>query len=43
MVVVLIYHRYKPVDSINLLGWYWGHNVFRVRYGQTYTVELSFK
>jgi hypothetical protein len=37
VIVIVIYHRHKPTDSINLLG------SFPVRYGQTYRVELSFK
>jgi hypothetical protein len=41
--VILIYHRYKPIDSINLLGSERKRNMFPVRYGQTYRVELSFK
>jgi hypothetical protein len=43
VIVILIYHRYKPIDSINLLRSYRRRNVFPVRYGQTYSVELSFK
>jgi hypothetical protein len=43
VIVILIYHRHKPIDSINLLGLYWRRNVFPVRYRQTYRVELSFK
>jgi hypothetical protein len=39
----LIYHRYKPIDSINLLGSQRRRNVFPVRYEQTYGVESSFK
>jgi hypothetical protein len=42
VIVILIYHRHKPIDSINLLDRR-GDNVFPVRYGQTYRVELSFK
>jgi hypothetical protein len=42
-IVILIYHYHKPIDSINLLGSYRRRNVFHVRYGQTYRVELSFK
>jgi hypothetical protein len=34
---------HKPMDSINSLGSYRRRNVFPVRYGQTYRVELSFK
>jgi hypothetical protein len=41
--VILIYHRHKPIDSINLLGSQRRRNVFTVKYGQTYRVELSFK
>jgi hypothetical protein len=37
------YHRHKPIDSINQLGSKRRRNVFPVRYGQTYRVELSFK
>jgi hypothetical protein len=43
VVLLLIYRRHKPIDSINLLGSERRHNVFPVRYGQTYRVELSFK
>jgi hypothetical protein len=43
VIVILIYHRHKPVDSVNLLGSLRGRNVFRVRYGLTYRVELSFE
>jgi hypothetical protein len=43
VIVILIYHRDKPIDSINLLGSYRRRNVLPVRYGQTYRVELSFK
>jgi hypothetical protein len=42
-ILILIYHRHKPIDNINLLGSYRRGNVFHVRYGQTYRVELSFK
>jgi hypothetical protein len=38
----LIYHRHKPIDNINLLGSQRGLNVFPVRCGQTYRVELNF-
>jgi hypothetical protein len=38
-----IQNCHNHVDSINLLGSYRRHNVFPVRYGQTYRVELSFK
>jgi hypothetical protein len=31
-IVILIYHRHKPVDRINLLGTQWRLNVFPVRY-----------
>jgi hypothetical protein len=41
--VILIYHRHKPIDTINLLGSWRRRSVFPVRYGQTYRVELSFK
>jgi hypothetical protein len=43
VIVILIYHRHKPIDSIDLLGSSRRRNVFPVRYGQTYRVELSFK
>jgi hypothetical protein len=43
VIVILIYHRRKPIDSINLLGLQHRHKVFPVRYGQTYRVELNFK
>jgi hypothetical protein len=44
VIVILIYqHRHKPIDSIDLLGSLRRRNVFPVRYGQTYGVELSFK
>jgi hypothetical protein len=36
VIVMLIYLRHKPIDSINLLGSQWRRNVFPVRYGQTY-------
>jgi hypothetical protein len=42
VIVILIYHRHKPIDSINLLVSQPRRNVFPVRYGQTYRVELSF-
>jgi hypothetical protein len=43
VIVTLIYHRYRLTDSINLLGSWRRRNVFPVRYGQCYRVELSFK
>jgi hypothetical protein len=43
MIVILIYHRHKPIDIISLLGSQRKRNVFPVRYGQTYRIELSFK
>jgi hypothetical protein len=43
VIVILIYHHPKPIDSINLLGSWRRRNVFPVSYGQTYRVELSFK
>jgi hypothetical protein len=43
VIVILIYHRHKHIDSINLLGSYRRRNVFPVKYGQTNRVELSFK
>jgi hypothetical protein len=39
VMVILIYHRHKPIDSINLLGSWRSLNVFPVRYGQTYGVS----
>jgi hypothetical protein len=41
VIIILIYHRHKPIDSINLLGLYRRRNVFPVRYGQNYRVVLS--
>jgi hypothetical protein len=38
VIVKLIYHRHKPIDSINLLGSQRRH-VFLVRYGQTYKLS----
>jgi hypothetical protein len=43
VIIILIYHRHKPIDIIGQLGLYRRHNVFSVRYGQTYRVQLSFK
>jgi hypothetical protein len=43
VIVILIYYRHKPTDSINLLGSLRRHNVLLVRYGQAYSVELNFK
>jgi hypothetical protein len=40
MIVILIYHRHKPIDSVNLLGLERRRNVFPMRYGQTYRVEF---
>jgi hypothetical protein len=40
--VILIYHRHKPIDNINVLGLQRRRIVFPVRYGQTYRVELEF-
>jgi hypothetical protein len=34
VIVILIYHRHKPLESINLLGSLQRFNVFPVRYGQ---------
>jgi hypothetical protein len=36
VIVILIYHRRKPIDGINLLDSQQRRNVFPVRYGQTY-------
>jgi hypothetical protein len=41
VIVILTYHRHKPIDSINLLGSWRRRNVFPVKYGQTYRIELS--
>jgi hypothetical protein len=41
VIVILIYRRHKPIDSINVLDSYQRCNVFPVRYGQTNRVELS--
>jgi hypothetical protein len=38
MIIVLINHRQKPIDS-----WARGGDMFPVRYGQTYRDKLSFK
>jgi hypothetical protein len=43
VIVIIIYHDHKPIDSNNLLGSYRRHNVFTVRYRQAYRVKLSFK
>jgi hypothetical protein len=43
IVIVIIYHPHKPIDSINLLGSKRRRIVFLVRNGQTYKVGLSFK
>jgi hypothetical protein len=43
VIIILIYHRHKPIDKINLLGSQRRRNVFPVWYGQTYRVELSIK
>jgi hypothetical protein len=43
VIVILVYHRHKLIDSINLLGLQWRRDVFPVRYGQTYRVELGLK
>jgi hypothetical protein len=43
VIVILIYRRHKPIDSINLLGSQRRRYVFPVRYEQTYRIELSFK
>jgi hypothetical protein len=42
-IVILIYHIHKPIYKVNLLGSSRRRNVFPVRYGQTYRVELRFK
>jgi hypothetical protein len=42
-IVMLICHRHNRMDGINLLALYRRHNVFPVRYRQTYRAELSFK
>jgi hypothetical protein len=38
VILILIYHRHKPIDSINLLGLQRRRNVFLVRYVHTYRV-----
>jgi hypothetical protein len=38
MIVILIYHRHKPIGRINLSGSYRSRYVFPVWYGQTYRV-----
>jgi hypothetical protein len=43
VIVILIYHRLKPIDSIYLLGSWQRRNVFPVRYGQTYRLKFNFK
>jgi hypothetical protein len=43
LIVILIYHRHKLLDSISLLGSKGRRNVFTVTYGQTCRVELSSK
>jgi hypothetical protein len=43
VIVILIYHRHKPIDSINLLDSNRRRNALAVRYGQTYRAEFSFK
>jgi hypothetical protein len=39
VIVILVYHRHKPIDSINLLGSQRRRNVFPVRYGQ---IDISY-
>jgi hypothetical protein len=43
VIILIIYHHHKPINSINLMGSQRGRNMFPVRYGQTYKVDLSFK
>jgi hypothetical protein len=43
VIVILIYHRHKPIDSINLLGSFRRLKVFPVNYGQTCRVEMGLK
>jgi hypothetical protein len=43
MIGILISHRHKPIDSINLFDLQRRRNVFPVRYGQAYRFELSFE
>jgi hypothetical protein len=43
VIAILLYHRHKPIDIINLLGLKRRRNVFPVKYGQTYRVEMGFK
>jgi hypothetical protein len=41
VIVILIYHGHKPIDSMNLLSSLRRRNMFPVTYGQTYRVEFS--
>jgi hypothetical protein len=43
VIVILIYHRHKHIDRINLFGSKRRRNVFPVRYGQTYRVDLKLR
>jgi hypothetical protein len=43
VIVILIYHHHKPTDNINMFDSYRRRNVFPLKYGQTYRVQLSFK
>jgi hypothetical protein len=40
VIVMLMYHRHKPIDNINLLDLQRRRNVFLVRYEQTYRSYL---
>jgi hypothetical protein len=43
VILIRVYKLHKPIDGMNMLGSYRRRNVFPVKYGQTYSVELSFK
>jgi hypothetical protein len=43
VIVIIMYHRHKPIDRINLLDSQRRRNVFPVRFGQTYRIVFSFK
>jgi hypothetical protein len=43
IIVVIIYHHHNPTDSVKLLDSQRRRNVFLVRYGQIYRIQLSFK
>jgi hypothetical protein len=43
VIVILIYHRHKPIDIINLWGSYRRRNVSPKSYGQTYISYCTFR